>query len=104
MFVCVHLIYTTKDIILFSASGKLSAGTSKESKCNSIEFIVKTPSLGLVVSTNYNTEHTLLFYIDEGSLSSERLQYSAAPVQRVGTPSAGEDNQVRTRRGKFTAK
>ncbi|XP_064389434.1 uncharacterized protein LOC135337431 isoform X3 [Halichondria panicea] len=67
-----------------SSSGKLSAGTSKESKCNSTEFIVKTPSL------------------DEGSLSSERLQYSADPVQRVETTissSAGGDSQVRTRRG-----
>ena len=34
--------------------------------------------------------------VSQGSLSSERLQYSAAPVQRVGTPSAGEDNQVCT--------
>ncbi len=43
-------------------------------------------------------------YIDEGSLSSERLQHSAAPVQRVGTTissSAGDDNQIRTQKSIF---
>ncbi|XP_064387585.1 uncharacterized protein LOC135335877 isoform X2 [Halichondria panicea] len=36
---------------------------------------------------------------DEGSLSSERLQHSAAPVQRVGATSAGTgDSQLHTKR------
>ena len=42
----------------------------------------------------------------EGSLSSERLEYPLALVQRVGTlilSSAGNDNQVRIQGGKFTA-
>ncbi|XP_064389445.1 uncharacterized protein LOC135337437 [Halichondria panicea] len=49
---------------------------------------------------SYDTTSTSIVKMpssDEGSLSSERLQYSADPVQRVGTTSAGEDNQVCTR-------
>ncbi|XP_064389447.1 uncharacterized protein LOC135337439 [Halichondria panicea] len=60
---------------------EFSTKRNEEPKNNSTKSIVKTPSS------------------DEGSLSSERLQYSADPVQRVGTTSAGEDSQVRTRRG-----
>ncbi|XP_064389438.1 uncharacterized protein LOC135337431 isoform X7 [Halichondria panicea] len=60
---------------------EFSTEKNEEPKSNDTKSIVKTPSS------------------DEGSLSSESLQYSAAPVQRVGTTSAGEDSQVRTRRG-----
>ncbi|XP_064389177.1 uncharacterized protein LOC135337211 [Halichondria panicea] len=49
---------------------------------------------------SYDTTSTSIVKMpssDEGSLSSERLKPSADPVQRVGTTSAGEDNQVCTR-------
>ncbi|XP_064389446.1 uncharacterized protein LOC135337438 [Halichondria panicea] len=49
---------------------------------------------------SYDTTSTSIVKMpssDEGSLSAERLKPSADPVQRVGTLSAGEDNQVCTR-------
>ncbi len=51
-----------------------------------------------ILQTLLLTDHS---YIDEGSLSSERLQYSADPVQRSTiSSSAGGDSQVHTQRGK----
>ena len=70
---------------------------------NDTVSVVKTPSSGWVVSTTVTLLYSLITLIDEGSLSSERLQYSADPVQRLGATSAGTgDSQLHTRRGKFT--
>ncbi|XP_064389126.1 uncharacterized protein LOC135337154 [Halichondria panicea] len=62
-------------------SSEFSSERIEEPKSNDTKSIVKTPSS------------------DEGFLSPERLQPSAAPVQRAETPSAGGDSQFRTQKG-----
>ncbi len=94
-------MYATLTFNLFTSHytlAEFSTERNEEPRSSGTNSIVKTPSSGLIVSTILQTLlFKLITLIDEGSLSSERLQYSADPVQRVGTPSAGEDNQVRTR-------